>query len=83
MDRCDRTDTRWWRDSSCVKYVRNPGAPAAFALVMALRGRVCKTVGSAYVGSEQIFAASAAFAAPAASAKGAALKAALPLLALG
>ena len=35
-------DTRWCRDSSCVKYVRNPGAPAAFALVMALRGRVCK-----------------------------------------
>ena len=39
-------DTRWCRDSSCVKYVRNPGPPAAFALVTALRGRVCKTVGS-------------------------------------
>jgi len=37
-------DTRWCRDSSCVKYVRNPGTPAAFALVTALQGRVCKTV---------------------------------------
>jgi len=37
-------DTRRCRDSSCVKYVRNPGAPAAFALVTALRGRVCKTI---------------------------------------
>jgi len=68
------------RDSSCAKYARNPGAPAAFALVTALRRRVCKTVGCPCVGSDQVFAASAAFAG---SAKGAALKAALRLLALG
>jgi hypothetical protein len=38
--------------------VRNPGLPAAFALVTALWGRVCKAVDSA-VGSDQVFAASA------------------------
>ncbi len=36
-------DTRWYRDSSCAKYMRNPGAPVAFALVTALMGRVCDT----------------------------------------
>jgi hypothetical protein len=64
----------------CHLHARNPGAPVAFALVTALMGRVCKTVGSAYAGLDQVFAASAAFAG---SAKGAALKTAPPLLALG
>jgi hypothetical protein len=35
-------DARWCRDSSYVKYVRNPEALAAFALVTTLLGRVCK-----------------------------------------
>ena len=46
VDRCDRAGYSMVPDSSSAKYVRNPGVPAAFAPVTALRGRVCKTVGS-------------------------------------